>query len=141
LTRVVSNDPDMMHLLPALESDLAKDPDLRLKMLRAESYDCERAAVRLANYLNLLLETFGPNMLSRPIQLADLTPEEHHLKRQGTHQLFKFRDNSGRRIAGCFDVESPSTASAASQVSVRESIERLLCVASGVPLHLSFMLN
>jgi hypothetical protein len=120
LYRAVQETPGLGHLLPALASEFTKDPQVRLKMLRAEHYNCERAALRFAHFLNLLQEVFGPTML-RPIYLSDLTEEDRQFQRRGTHQLFRFRDHSGRRIAGCFDVEPPGTASPASQVGDEQS--------------------
>jgi hypothetical protein len=106
------------HLLaPALDHDFVRDPQLRRKMLRAEHYDCSKAALRLAKFLTLVQQVFGPNLLMRPIQLADLSPQERQLQRQGLQQLFKFRDHAGRRIAACFDSPFPRIATFESQVS------------------------
>lgn len=119
LHRVVQSRPEFMHLLgPALDGDVATDRHLRRRMLRAEHHDVRNAAVRLAGYLSLLQEAFGPDMMARPIRLADLTPAERQLQRRGTHQLFKFRDEAGRRIAACLDVASRRAATAPSQVRV-----------------------
>jgi hypothetical protein len=119
LVKVVRDAPHLVHLMPALESEFTKDPQLRLKMLRAEHYNVERAAVRFANFLNLLLEVFGPSML-RSIHLTDLSEEDRQLQRRGAQQLFRFRDRSGRRIAGCFDVDPPGSATTASQVGTND---------------------
>jgi hypothetical protein len=114
--QLVQTRPEYQTLVSALEYDYVKDQQLRLKMLRAENYDVRMAALRLANFFKLLQEIFGPYLLMRPIQLLDLTQQERQLQRKGLQQLFKFRDQTGRRIMGCFDVHFPPTASFESQV-------------------------
>ena len=114
--QLVQTHRDYRDLVPALDYDYVKDPQLRLKMLRAENYDVGAAALRLANFLKFLQEIFGPYLLMRPIQLVDLSPEERQLQRKGLQQLFKFRDQTGRRIMGCFDVHFPPTLAFESQV-------------------------
>ena len=99
--------PEFSDVVPAMDYDYVNDPQLRLKMLRAENYDTGAAALRLANFFKFVNEIFGPYLLMRPIQLVDLTPEERQLQRKGLQQLFKFRDHTGRRIMGCFDVHFP----------------------------------
>mmetsp|Transcript_23026 Transcript_23026/g.54361 ORF Transcript_23026/g.54361 Transcript_23026/m.54361 type:complete len:973 (+) Transcript_23026:86-3004(+) len=66
----------------------------RTKLLRAEHFDVEKAAKRTADYLTLLWESFGKEILGRPIQLSDLTTAERQLQRKGYQQLFRFRDQS-----------------------------------------------
>lgn len=117
LRKLLHIHPVYQELIPSLENDYVKDLELRSKMLMAENYDCERAAFRLAQYLKLLHEMFGPYLLARPIQLVDLTAEERQLQRRGLQQLFKFRDHVGRRIVGCFDSHYPPTTNMQSQVS------------------------
>lgn len=61
----------------------------------------EQAAIRLVNYLELILELYDGNeeLLRRPIGLVDLkTKEERDCLKSGFHQLLPFRDRSGRRV-------------------------------------------
>jgi len=110
LTKLVQSNPQYHDLRSELDNDFVKDTQLRWKMLRAEYYDCRRAALRMAKFLELLQEVFGSYLLMRPIQLVDLSPEERQIQRRGLQQLFKFRDHAGRRIVGCFDAyNSPTT--------------------------------
>lgn len=104
----------------------ANSVKFRTKLLRAEHYDVKKAARRTAAYLSLLWESFGEELLGRPIRLSDLTPSERQLQRKGHQQIFRFRDQAklkeehdstkldrytrdinpqaGRRIAGSFDL-------------------------------------
>lgn len=117
--------------LSASGSDFyANSTNFRSKLLRAEHRDIPKAAKRTADYLSLLCELFGEDLLSRPIHLSDLNASERQLQRKGYQQLFRFRDQSqhlhekqeqtqeqqqpsqlqdlvtgaGRRIAGSFDL-------------------------------------
>jgi len=72
--------------------------EFRLKFLRCEFFDIEAAATRLLNYLELLVELYGPYALTREIQLSDFTKQEIQILRAGYQQLWPFRDRSGRRI-------------------------------------------
>ena len=84
--------------LSASGSDFyANSHNFRSKLLRAEHRDIPKAAKRTANYLSLLCELFGEELLSRPIQLSDLNASERQLQRKGFQQLFRFRDQSEHR--------------------------------------------
>ncbi|KAG7369551.1 hypothetical protein IV203_027297 [Nitzschia inconspicua] len=144
--------PAYQELIPSLEYDYVKDSQLRLKMLVAENYNSVQAALRLAKFLKLLKETFGPFLLARPIQLVDLTAEERQLQRRGLQQLFRFRDHVGRRIVACFDSHYPPTTSIHSQLRValyliqaaaddevtqKHGIVLLFMLLKELPVHLS----
>ena len=70
----------------------ANSVNFRTKLLRAEHYNVDRAAKRTAGYLTLLWESFGKELLGRPILLSDLSPSERQLQRKGYQQIFRFRD-------------------------------------------------
>jgi hypothetical protein len=98
-----------------LQSSFACDQKLCLKMLRAENFDSELAAKRMVDFLSLLQEVLGfsnePGVL-RTVKLAsDFTQEERRRQDLGALQLLLFRDRAGRRVAGCFDVETPMSSS------------------------------
>lgn len=94
----------------ALQSEFAADKTLRLKILRAEQFDSSLAFQRLINFLSLLQEVLGSNEL-RPLNLrGDFTSGEKELQFYGSLQLLLFRDDAGRRVAGCFDIEVPASA-------------------------------
>ena len=72
--------------------------DFRLRFLRIELFDIQRAALKLVSYLNTVWELFGIYALYRPIQLSDFSDAELQKFRLGNLQLLPFRDRSGRRI-------------------------------------------
>jgi hypothetical protein len=95
-----------------LQSSFAQDRTFRLKMLRAENFDSELAVKRMVDFLSLLQEVLGfsdeRTTVIRPVELAiDFTQEERTRQDLGALQLLLFRDHAGRRVAGCFDVETP----------------------------------
>lgn len=85
----------------------ANSTGFRTKLFRAEHRDVQKAAKRTADYLTLLWESFGPDLLSRPIKLSDLSPTERQLQRKGYQQLFKFRDQSKVRNSNGPDPKPP----------------------------------
>lgn len=111
-----------------LQSPMAKERQLRLKMLRAENFDSELAAKRMINYLALLGEVLAETMTAdddgslRPIILArDFESADRERQSLGALQLLLFRDQAGRRVAGCFDVDEASL-SVASNMKVRSLV-------------------
>jgi hypothetical protein len=78
-----------------------QNPTLRLRCLRAERFNINKATRRFVNYLDLLLEYYGAEALMRPIRISDLGKEEMELLRSGEYQLLPFRDRSGRRVISC----------------------------------------
>jgi len=86
------------------ESYVNKDA-FRLRFLRCELFNVPKAAVRMALFLDLLLDIFGSFALHRPIKLSDFNKRELSEFRKGRLQLLPHRDRggagSGRRII-CF---------------------------------------
>lgn len=74
------------------------DDDCRLAFLRAESFDPERAAVRMVKKMEQLSRYFGPVALQRRLTLQDLSEEARSLVKDGTLQLLPTRDRTGRMI-------------------------------------------
>ena len=72
--------------------------EFRLKFLRCELFDVSMAAVRLINYLDLMVEMYGVFALQRKIKLTDFSKHELQILRAGYMQMLPFRDRSGRRI-------------------------------------------
>eukprot|EP00536_Pseudo-nitzschia_multiseries_P016554 jgi/Psemu1/292587/fgenesh1_pg.1142_\ len=75
-----------------------RDKQFRMKFLRAEEYDVNRAAQRFVNYLDFSYQHFGTAALMRPIYIDDLTKEEQNMLRDGCQQLLPCRDRTGRMI-------------------------------------------
>ncbi len=70
----------------------------RLKFLRAEQFDTQRAAERMVRNLDLLFRYIGPEGLKRPIRLSDLDEISITVMKTGSFQLLQSRDQVGRRI-------------------------------------------
>ncbi|KAL3905250.1 MAG: hypothetical protein SGILL_009750, partial [Bacillariaceae sp.] len=77
------------------------DPEFRLRFLRCELFDVKKAATRMCNYLDLVLDKKGETALQQHQhlpRLQDLSPQELDYLKQGYIQLLPYRDRSGRRI-------------------------------------------
>jgi len=67
----------------------------RLRFLRCELFDVPKAAIRMALFLDMLVNLFGTYALERPIRLSDFTREELCEFRKGRTQLLSDRDRGG----------------------------------------------
>ncbi len=74
------------------------DTNFRLRFLRCERFDAEKAAIRMIKYLDLILTLWGENALRRQIQLTDFSKDEMKLMRSGCIQVLPYRDRAGRPI-------------------------------------------
>lgn len=75
--------------------------DFKLRFLRCELFDVPKAAVRMALFLDLLVDLFGDYALERPIKLSDFSKKELVEFRKGRFQWLPDRDRggvSGRRV-------------------------------------------
>lgn len=85
-------------------------PEWRLRFLRCDFFDAQKAAIRMVNFLDILSDIFGDYVLKRPVQMTDFCWEEMQAFRRGHYQLLPYRDRSGRRIftvVGGFDTKTP----------------------------------
>ena len=97
-------------------------PDFRLRFLRCDLFNAKKAALRIVNFVDLILEIFGDFALHRPIQMTDFNRDELQVFRIGLQQLLPYRDRSGRRIFACvggFGLHTP--------LMTRVSCLRLTC--------------
>jgi hypothetical protein len=78
--------------------DYVTGRNFRLSFLRAESFEPKKAAMRLVKFMDLNLEFFGPDTLSRPVYLSDLDEEALKFLKAGPFQVLPERDRSGRAI-------------------------------------------
>ena len=83
---------------------LVNNPSFRIRFLRAERYNAQKAAVRMLSNLQALHGTFGQEALVRPVQLSDMMLDREN-KGHDTFffsgnffQVMPFRDRLGRRI-------------------------------------------
>ncbi len=73
--------------------------DFRLRFLRCEFLDAQKAAIRIVAYLALLDELFdGDWALQRPIEITDFSKDEIKILKSGIFQLLPYRDRSGRPV-------------------------------------------
>jgi hypothetical protein len=99
-----------------------------LSFLRADSFEPKRAAMRLVKFMDLNLEYFGPETLSRPVYLSDLDEETLKFLKAGPFQVLPERDRSGRAVfmdlhPFVIKLELPSPESC-----VRWLVDAILCI-------------
>ena len=82
----------------SMNSTYIRSTPFRLKFLRAELFDPQKAALRYVRSLEYLLEKFGDFALMRQLFLSDLSKEEMSFFKKGYIQVLPFRDSVGRRI-------------------------------------------
>lgn len=82
----------------SMKSTYIESTPFRLKFLRAELFDPEKAALRFVRSLDFLLEKFGEYALMRQIYMSDLSKEEMNFFKKGYVQILPFRDTVGRRV-------------------------------------------
>ena len=59
------------------------DDEFRLRFLRCELFEINKAAKRMVNFIDLILEHFGFYALERPIRMSDFTKIELQAFRKG----------------------------------------------------------
>mmetsp|Transcript_1732 Transcript_1732/g.4047 ORF Transcript_1732/g.4047 Transcript_1732/m.4047 type:complete len:567 (-) Transcript_1732:171-1871(-) len=74
------------------------DKDVRLRFLRCERFDVDKAVQRFVDFLEFMSELFGDYVTERPVRLSDFTKEEEMCLMQSRNQFLPFRDRSGRRV-------------------------------------------
>jgi hypothetical protein len=108
--------------------DYVTGRNFRLSFLRANSFEPKKAAMRLAKFMELNLEYFGPETLSRPVYLSDLDEKALKFLKAGPFQVLPERDRSGRAIFmdlhhSLSKLEQPSPESC-----VRCLVDAILCI-------------
>jgi len=83
-----------VFLKPSLDNDV----DFHLMFIRADSFNCRKAANRICKYFTNKLDLFGDEKLARSITLDDLNEDDLEAIRSGSHRVLEQRDRSGRRI-------------------------------------------
>ena len=74
------------------------DDNFRLRFLRCEFFNVEKAVLRFYNYLDYAYDMYGEVTLQRQIRFADFNKADLKLFRKGFFQFLPFRDSSGRRV-------------------------------------------
>ncbi len=75
------------------------DPQVRLRFLRSECFDVDKAIKRFVAYLYLASELFGDYVADRAIRISDFNSRREEVALQNSrNQYLPFRDRSGRRV-------------------------------------------
>ena len=82
----------------SLSPDYVRDPKLRLKFLRADTFDPKSAAKRLVSFFEAKMELFGPEKVGQVIKLKDLSADDRVVLESGIIQALPGRDNAGRAV-------------------------------------------
>jgi len=90
-----------IYAIEQLNSHMVFDQEIRLKFLRADLFDVQKAAVRFVDYWDMVRSYFGDAALARPLLMNDLGPKEREVLREGPMQLVGARDRFGRLVVSC----------------------------------------
>ena len=71
---------------------------IKLLCLRADYYDCSKAAARLVSFLSFKRRLFGDDKLTRDVVFDDFQGEDRHALEAGILQLLQQRDRAGRAV-------------------------------------------
>ncbi len=74
------------------------DSHVRLRFLRSESFDVQKAVERMICFLEFTSELYGEFVADRPISVTDFSKQEEYFLRHSRSQYLPFRDRSGRRV-------------------------------------------
>jgi hypothetical protein len=85
-------------LAESISLDYVNNRALRLKFLRAESFDVGKAAERMMRFFDLKLYLFGKDKLCKDITMKDLDSDDIATLKSGFMQLLPVRDRAGRAI-------------------------------------------
>ena len=90
-----NNTPVLVNERP---HEFIDDEIFRLRFLRCELFDIQKAITRFISYLDLSYELFGEVALKRPIRISDLSKSELRFIRKGFLQVLPYPDRAGRRV-------------------------------------------
>eukprot|EP00980_Cylindrotheca_fusiformis_P001632 scaffold368_cov125-Cylindrotheca_fusiformis.AAC.10 len=82
----------------SLDPQYVKKRELRLRFLRAESFDTNRAASRMVKHFEVKMELFGKAKLVEDITQDDLSKEDIECLNSGYTQILPVRDQAGRGL-------------------------------------------
>lgn len=82
----------------ALDPQYVKKPELRLRFLKATSFDAGAAANKIVKHFALKAELFGQGKLARDITQDDLDKKDLECLMCGYQQVLPVRDRAGRGV-------------------------------------------
>lgn len=74
------------------------DGTFRLRFLRCELFNVEKAVIRFINYLDTSFDFFGPAALAGVVRIKDLAKSQLRFIRRGHVQVLPYRDRAGRCV-------------------------------------------
>jgi hypothetical protein len=98
LASMENAEKESFHLACRRSPSLSSDHSLRLRFLRAESFDPGLAAHRITQYYDFIRKWFGDDMLGKNISLSDLNEFDRESLASGGYQIPPQKDLSGRTI-------------------------------------------
>jgi hypothetical protein len=104
------------------DSSYTSSRTLRLKFLRAENFESDRAAARLVGFFETKLELFGPDPLARDLLLSDLDEDDQKCLQSGLMTLVPAKDAAGRGIVTWVPMLKERGFSSRSKVRVIRSV-------------------
>ena len=75
-----------------------RNPKMRLKFLRAASFDVNSAAIRLVQFFEMKQKLFGVEKLTKDIVIEDFEEGDRRALESGVLQILPLRDRSGRIV-------------------------------------------
>ena len=75
-----------------------RNSKMRLKFLRAASFDVTSAAARLVQFFDMKQKLFGVENLTKDLEIKDLEEEDRRALESGVLQILPLRDRSGRIV-------------------------------------------
>eukprot|EP00980_Cylindrotheca_fusiformis_P005717 scaffold1192_cov58-Cylindrotheca_fusiformis.AAC.11 len=96
---IVNCTKDRLYGLAASQNmDFVEDESFRLKFLRAQLYDANKAVRQMMSFLHFKATYFGEDKVAREIGLSDLTQEDVALLKSGVFLIPEHRDRAGRLV-------------------------------------------
>ena len=78
--------------------DFVEDESFRLKFLRAQMHDVDKAVEQMMSFLKYKAEYFGEDKIARDITLADLSDEDREMMMSGALHIQSGKDRMGRNV-------------------------------------------
>jgi hypothetical protein len=96
--RVRHKKGEAIQLAQSMDPEYVSDPGLRLKFLRADSFNVEKAVDRMVRFFDIKLYLFGKDKLCLDITMKELSPADRATLKAGFMQLLPVRDRAGRAV-------------------------------------------
>jgi hypothetical protein len=98
ISRIPAKDRKAYNKALFLKPRFQNDRKFKLQFLRAEEFDADKAAERMAKYFQQKTDLFGEDKVAKRLTIDDLTEEDLYLYKIGYMMVLPFTDRSGRPI-------------------------------------------